>query len=110
VIRKQLWRLPEEAAHKHRPKSERSQISHHPGGPCNQESQHALGPIEMRLWVSDQLRNPHQHAKDGQHKRHQTYRKPRPSIDENGIAASANAIVVRIAQNIWLGGIHFGTR
>ncbi len=38
----------------------------------------------MRLWVRDQLRNPHQHAKDGQHKRHQTYRKPRPSIDENG--------------------------
>src|SRR5262249_1256613 len=26
------------------------------------------------------------------------------------IAASANAIVVSIAQNIWLGGIHFGTK
>ena len=25
-------------------------------------------------------------------------------------AGSANAIVVSIAQNIWLGGIHFGTR
>src|ERR1700693_226586 len=26
------------------------------------------------------------------------------------IAARANAIVVSIAQNIWLGGIHFGTK
>ena len=38
----------------------------------------------MRLWVSDQVGNPHQHAKDGQHKRHQTHRKPRRAIDENG--------------------------
>ena len=39
--------------------SEGPQFSHHPGSPCSQESQDAFGPIEMCLWVSDQVRNPH---------------------------------------------------
>ena len=31
-------------------------------------------------------------------------------LESTAIAARANAIVVAIAQNIWPGGIHFGTR
>ena len=29
-------------------KSEKPQISHHPGGPCNKESQGEFGPVQMR--------------------------------------------------------------
>lgn len=53
----------------------------------------------MGLWVNDDARNPNHHTKECQHERHRTYGKPCPSIDKNG-AASANAIVVSIAQNI----------
>ena len=81
VNRKQRWRLPDRRR-KH-PKSERPQISHHPGGPCNEESQAEFGPVQMRFWVSDQTRNPDQHTKECQHEGHQAYRKPCLAIDEN---------------------------
>jgi hypothetical protein len=60
------------------------QISHRPGSPCNKESQDAFGPVEMRLRVSDQVRNPNHYAKECQHERHQAHRKPRLAIHENG--------------------------
>ncbi len=66
------------------PKSERLQITHHPDGPCNEESQAEFGPVQMGFWVSDQARNPNQRAKECQHEGHQAYRKPRLAIDENG--------------------------
>ena len=77
-------RLARKAAREQRPKSERLQISHHPGSPSNKESQGAFGPVEMRFWVSDQVRNPNQDAKECQHERHQTHRKSCLAIDENG--------------------------
>jgi hypothetical protein len=69
---------------KHLPESERSQIGHHPGSPCSQESQDAFGPIKVSLWASEQVWNPHQHPKERQHERHHAHRKPCPAIDENG--------------------------
>src|SRR5262245_2464781 len=38
----------------------------------------------MRLWVSDQVRNPNQHREEPQHERHETCCKLCLSIDENG--------------------------
>src|ERR1700722_15011742 len=65
-------------------KSERPQISHHPGGPCNEESQAEFGPVQMGVWVSDQARNPNQHTKEHQHEGRQANCKPCLAIDENG--------------------------
>jgi hypothetical protein len=45
----------------------RSQISHHPGGAGNQEIEGELGPIPVRLRMSDQERDPDQDAKECQH-------------------------------------------
>ena len=57
----------------HRPlESERPQVSHHPVGPCNKESQAEFGPVQMRLWACDQARNPNHHTKQCEHERHQT--------------------------------------
>ena len=66
------------------PKSVRPQISHHPDGPCNEESQAEFGPVQMGFWVSDQARNPNQQTKECQHEGHQANRKPCLAIDENG--------------------------
>src|ERR1700739_912103 len=38
----------------------------------------------MRLWASDQVRNPNQHREEPEHQRHETCCKLCPSIDENG--------------------------
>lgn len=46
------------------PKSERLQFSHHPGSPCNKERQGTFGPVEMRFWVSDHVRDPNHYAKE----------------------------------------------
>ena len=54
-----------------RPKSEKPQISHHPGSPCNKKSQAEFGPVQMRFWVGDQAGNPNQDAKECQHDGHQ---------------------------------------
>src|SRR5580704_10361756 len=48
-------------------KSERLQVSHHPVGPCHKESQGEFGPVQMRLWASDQARYPNHHAKECEH-------------------------------------------
>src|ERR1700722_10488150 len=64
-------------------KSERPQISHHPGGPCNEESQAEFGPVQMAFWGSDQARHPNQHTKECQHEGHQAHRKLRLAIDEH---------------------------
>jgi hypothetical protein len=66
------------------PKSERPQISHHPDGPCNEESQAEFGPVQMGFRVSDQARNANQHTKECQHESHQANRQPCLAIDENG--------------------------
>src|SRR5579863_3508162 len=57
---------------------------YHPGRPCNEEGQAEFGPVRMRFRVSDQARHPNQQTKERQHEGHQTHRKPRVSIDENG--------------------------
>lgn len=38
----------------------------------------------MRHWVSDHTRDPNHYAKECQHESHQSHRKPRFEIDENG--------------------------
>src|SRR5580704_12127995 len=64
--------------------SETLQLSTHPDGSGNEESQSEFGPVQMGFWVSDQPRNPNQHAKECQHEGHQAKGKPCLAIDQNG--------------------------
>jgi hypothetical protein len=71
VIRKQRGPLPDLPARRHDLSQKDLKSATIQAAPCNKESQADFGPVQMRLWVSDQARNPNQHAKECQHEGHQ---------------------------------------